>query len=125
MDVHDHRTIAQLRDLARSHARVHRTWVRYQAVLLARAGRTAPDIAVTPGCSRRAVQPWVARSNEGGPDALQERPHPGRPPRMPADGLERLEARLAEPPRPGPGTASARPAAPTSAASSSRTSASD
>jgi transposase len=108
MHVHDHLTAEQLRDLAKAHAHDHRTWVRYQAVVLAQAGRTAEGIAESLGCSRRAVQQWVARYNDGGPDALLERPHTGRPPRLPADRLDRLKARLAEPPRPDDGACALR-----------------
>jgi transposase len=103
MHVHDHLSAGQLRDLAKSHAGSRRVWARYQAVALARAGRTAEDIAEALGCSRRAVQQWVARYNAGGPDALREGRHTGRRPRMPADQLDRLKRRLAEPPRPEDG----------------------
>jgi transposase len=108
MHVHDHLTAEQLRDLARAHAGTHRTRVRYQAVALAQAGHTAEGIAEALGCCRRAVQQWVARYNRGGPDALRERPHTGRPPRLPADQLDRLELRLAEPPRPEDGVCALR-----------------
>ncbi|MBV8607766.1 MAG: helix-turn-helix domain-containing protein, partial [Singulisphaera sp.] len=46
-----------------------------QAVVLAKQGHSAPEIAQALGCSRRAVQTWVARYNQGGVPALQERPH--------------------------------------------------
>jgi transposase len=108
MHVHDHRTVEQLRDLAKAHAHVRRIWVRYQAVALAQAGRTADDIAEALGCSRRAVQSWVARYNAHGPDTLRERPHTGRPPRLPADQFDRLKLRLAEPPRPEDGVCTLR-----------------
>src|SRR3954462_3318591 len=103
MHVHDHLSAEQLRQLVKAHAQTHRTWVRYQAVALAQSGRTAEGIAEALGCSRRAVQQWVARYNDGGPDALRERPHTGRPPRLAADGVARLKLRLAEPPRPEDG----------------------
>lgn len=108
MHVHDHLTAEQLRDLAKANCRTRRTWVRYQAVALAHAGRTAEDIAEALGCSRRAIQQWVARYNAGGPDALRERAHTGRPPRLPADQLDRLKLRLAEPPRPEDGVCALR-----------------
>jgi len=108
MQVHDHLSAEQLRDLTRSHASAHRLCVRYQAVSLAHAGRTAEDIAAVLGCSRRAVQQWVARYNDGGPDALRERPHTGRPPRLPAEQVDRLKLRLAEPPRPEDGVCALR-----------------
>src|SRR5688572_18431625 len=91
MTVHDHLPPEQLRDLARAHSHSRRIWIRFQAVVLAQGGRTAPDISEALGCSRRAVQQWVARYNGGGPDALRERPHTGRPPRLPADQLDRLK----------------------------------
>jgi transposase len=108
MHVHDHLTAEQLRDLARANAHTHRTWVRYQAVALAQAGHTAEGVAEALGCSRRAVQQWVARYNGGGPDALRERPHTGRPPRLPAEQVERLKRRLDEPPRPEDGVCALR-----------------
>jgi transposase len=108
MHVHDHLTAEQLRDLSRAHVHTHRIWVRYQAVTLAQAGRPAAGIAEALGCSRRAVQQWVARYNDGGPEALRERPHTGRPPRLPADQLDRLKTRLAEPPRPEDGVCALR-----------------
>lgn len=103
MTVHDHLPPEQLRELAKGYTHSRRIWVRFQAIVLAQAGRTSPDIAEALGCSRRAVQKWVARYNEGGPDALLEQPHTGRPPRLPADQLERLKQRLDEPPRPEDG----------------------
>jgi transposase len=108
MQVHDHLGAEPLRDLAKSHAGTRRVWVRYQAVVLAHSGRTAEDIAESLGCSRRAVQQWVARYNAGGPDALLEGRHTGRRPRLPADQLDRLKARLAAPPRSGDGVCALR-----------------
>src|SRR4051794_35992713 len=108
MHVHDHLTPEQLRALAKAHSRSRRAWARYQAVVLASQGRTAVDIAGALGVSRRAVQVWVAKYNADGPDALRERPHTGRPPRLPADQLERLRRRLDEPPRPGDGACALR-----------------
>ena len=75
---------------------------------MAQAGRTAEHIAEALGCSRRAVQQWVARSNDGGPDALRERTHTGRPPRMPHEKWDRLKQRLGEPPRPEDGVCTLR-----------------
>lgn len=108
MHVHDHLNAEQLRELAKAHAGTRRIWVRYQAVALASAGRTSEDIAESLGCSRRAVQQWVARYNAAGPEALLEGRHTGRRPRMPADQLARLKARLADPPRPGDGVCALR-----------------
>jgi transposase len=100
MHVYGHLTPARLRALAKTHSQRRRIWVRFQAVVLAAQGRTAVDIAQALGVSRRAVQGWVAGYNRGGPDALRERPHTGRPRLLGADQYERLRQRLDAPPRP-------------------------
>src|SRR5947209_8493960 len=93
MYVHDHLPLEALQDLAKAVIE-KRTWVRYQAVILASQGRSAAGIASALGCSARAVQDWVARYNRGGPEALRERPHPGRPPRLAGTELARFQDRL-------------------------------
>jgi len=100
MHVHDHLTLEQLQAWAKRHSQVRRVWVRFQAVVLAGQGRTAPDIAQSLGVSRRAVQEWVATYNRGGPKALLERPHSGRPRRLASDRYDELKQRLDTPPRP-------------------------
>jgi transposase len=103
MYVQAHLTLEQLQALAKTHAGDRRTWVRYQAVSLALQGRTAVAISAALGCSRRAVQGWVARYNCGGPDALLEGAHTGRRPRLAAEHHDRLKQRLDDPPRPEDG----------------------
>jgi transposase len=71
-----------------------RTRLRAQAVVLARAGKTAPQIAAALGGARRAVQEWVARYNRGGVEALKEGRHSGKPPRLKTEQHEKLKARL-------------------------------
>ena len=93
MHVHDHLPLEELQLLARAIAE-KRVWVRYQAVILASQGRSAAGIALALGCGVRSVQVWVARYNRGGPDALLERPHPGRPPRLAGPELDRFRERL-------------------------------
>jgi transposase len=100
--VQDHHTVDELQQLAKALPR-KRVWLRFQAVILALQGRSAPDIAEALGCSRRAVQAWVARYNCGGVPALHERPHPGRPPRLAGPELRRFEERLEAGPRPEDG----------------------
>jgi transposase len=99
MRVLDHLTPEPLHDWARRHSRKRRIWVRFQAVVLARGGRTALDIAQALGVSRRSVQQGVARYNRGGPEALLERPHTGRPRRLAPDRSEELRQRLDALPR--------------------------
>jgi transposase len=55
---------------------------RLRCVALAMEGRTAPEIAVMVGLSRRTVQAWVRRYNEEGVDGLQSRPLPGQPTKL-------------------------------------------
>ena len=100
MHVHDHLTLEQLQAWAKRHSQKRRIWVRFQAVVLAGQGRTTPDIAQALGVSRRAVQEWVAKYNRGGPEALLERLHPGRPRRLAPDRYDELKQRLDAPPRP-------------------------
>jgi transposase len=59
------------------------TRLRYQMVLLAAGGRTAPQIA--PLVQRSAVAVWrvLKRYLAGGPAAAAPRPRPGRPPAAP------------------------------------------
>jgi putative transposase len=102
MYVHDHLPLDDLQRLAKD-ITSKRTWLRYQAVILAHQGGTAGDIAHALGCSPRAVQGWVAKFNQGGPQALDERPHPGRPPRLTGPELLRFEERLEAGPKPEDG----------------------
>jgi transposase len=102
MRVHDHLPLEELQHLAKAIVE-KRIWVRYQAIILASQGRSAAGIALALGCSVRSVQSWVARYNRGGPEALRERPHPGRPPRLAGPELDRFRARLEAGPTPEDG----------------------
>jgi putative transposase len=99
MHVHDHLPLDALQRLAQTITR-KRVWVRYQAVILATQGRSAAEIAQALGCSPRAVQKWIAHYNHGGPQALAERPHTGRPPRLARPELLRFQQRLEAGPTP-------------------------
>src|SRR6187402_35650 len=98
MYVHDHLPLDELQHLAKPIAQ-KRVWRRYQAVILATRGHTAAQIAQSLDCSERAVQAWVARYNQGGPEALKERPHTGRVARLAGPDLLRFEERLEAGPR--------------------------
>jgi transposase len=102
MHVHDHLPLEGLQRLAKAIPE-KRVWLRYQAIILAAQGRSAAGIALALGCSVRAVQDWVARYNRGGPEALRERPHPGRPPRLAGAELARFRERLEAGPTPEDG----------------------
>ncbi len=99
MFVTDHHTLQQLQDLAHAIPQ-KRLWRRIQAVVLAKQGRTAEDIARALGCSLRSVKNGVAQYNRGDIAALHERPRGGRPPRLDPQEYPRLRQRLDAPPRP-------------------------
>lgn len=107
MFVADHHTSEQLQELTRGLAQ-KRIWRRAQAVVLAKQGRTARDIADALGCSLKAVKNWVAQYNAGGIEALHERPRSGRPPRLDPEQYPRLKQRLGVPPRPEDGVCALR-----------------
>ena len=99
MHAHDHLPLDDLQRIAKTITR-KRVWVRYQAVILATQGRSAAAIAQALGCSGRAVQKWIARYNQGGPQALDERPHTGRRPRLTGSVLLHFQERLEAGPQP-------------------------
>src|SRR4051794_59158 len=102
MDVAARDSMDRLQEHAKG-CRNTRTWPRIQAVIPAKQGDTAPEIARVLGVSRRAVQAWVAAYNHGGPEGLLDRPHPGRAPIPPRDREARLLERIDAPPRPEDG----------------------
>ena len=93
MHVEAHEPVEELRRHAKSQ-RDARVRIRLQAVVLAREGKTAPDIAASLGAARRPVQEWVARYNRRGVEGLRDGAHTGRPPRLAADRYDQLKARL-------------------------------
>jgi transposase len=102
MHIEDHDPLERLQEAARR-CRGTRTGPRVQAIILAKQGDTAPEIARALGFSRRAVQARVAAYNRGGLGALPDRPHPGRSPTLPHDQEARSLERVEAPPHPGDG----------------------
>jgi transposase len=102
MHVQDRDSMERLQEMAKPF-RNTRTWPRLRAVILAKQGDTAREIARALCCSRRAVQAWVAAYNRGGLEALPDRPHPGRTPLLPHDQEVRFLERIEAPPRPEDG----------------------
>src|SRR3954466_4498529 len=102
MHIEDRDPLDRLQEAARGY-RNTRTWPRVQAVLLAKQGDSAAQIARALGVSRRAVQAWVAAYNRAGLGALPDRPHPGRAPILPRDQEARFLERIDAPPRPEDG----------------------
>ncbi|UCD30412.1 MAG: winged helix-turn-helix domain-containing protein [Planctomycetota bacterium] len=72
MHVANHHTIAELKRLIQS-ASDARQLLRLQVVLLAKQGRTAPQIAESLFVSRRNLQDWVYRYNAHGLEGLKDR----------------------------------------------------
>src|SRR4051812_44462473 len=107
MVVQEYHSLEELQQLSKAIVK-RRIWLRYQAVVLAKQGHSAPAIAQILGSSRRAVQGWVARYNQGGVAALQERPHTGRPPRLAGPDLQRFRERLEAGPKPEDGVCTLR-----------------
>jgi transposase len=102
MFVENHQTLEELQRLTKALTN-RRIWLRHQAVVLAKQGSAAAASARALGCSRRAVQIWIARYNQGGVAALQERPHTGRPPRLAEADVPRFRERLEAGPTPADG----------------------
>jgi transposase len=99
--------LERLHEAARQ-CRKTRTWARVQAVVLAKQGDTAPEIARALGVSRRAVQTSVAAYNRGGLERLPDRTHPGRAPILPRVEEGRFLERIDAPPRPEDGACTLR-----------------
>jgi transposase len=107
MHVEDRDSPERLQEEARQRRNTP-AWTRVQAIVLAKRGETAGRIAVSLGCSRRAVQTWVTAYNGGGLDALKDRPRPGRAPILPRHEEGRFLERIDAPPRPEDGVCTLR-----------------
>jgi transposase len=81
---------------------------RWRAVLLALGGTDAPTIARMLGRARRSVQDWCYAYRDGGVDAVQPEPRPGRRPKLPREREAELVARLDAGPRPEDGVCTLR-----------------
>jgi len=81
---------------------------RYRAVLLALDGNEAVEIAQALGRARRSVQDWAYAYRDGGIEAIQPRPRPGRPPKLPRNREAQLRQRLDAGPRPQDGVCTLR-----------------
>lgn len=93
MHVEDHVPLAELKRLARFE-RDAKLSKRYQIIVLAIEGYTAPAIARSLGLSRRPCQQWVRRFNEEGLAGLDEKPGRGRPPLLTPEEQTRLKDRI-------------------------------
>jgi transposase len=76
---------------------------RWRAVLMALDGEEAVAIARALGRARRSVQDWAYAYRDGGVDAIQPEPRPGRTPKLPREREPELVARLDAGPQPSDG----------------------
>jgi transposase len=81
---------------------------RYRAVLLALDGKEALAIAQALGRARRSVQDWAYSYRDGGIDAIQPAPRPGRTPKLPREREAQLRQRLDAGARPQDGVCTLR-----------------
>ena len=101
MHVEAYESLEELRALMKGKMRV-RDHRRIHAVVLAREGKTAPEIAGQLACGRRPVQRWIERYNKGGGVAgLAEGKRGGRPARLRPEQESALGVRLEAGPQPG------------------------
>lgn len=104
-----HQPVEDLKRLAKAQKSA-RVRIRMQAVVLAREGKTAVQIAAALGAARRPVQEWVARYNRDGVAGLSEGRHSGKPPRLKRDDEQKLKDRLDAGPLPSDGVCTLRAA---------------
>jgi transposase len=76
---------------------------RWRAVLMALDGGEAIEIARALGRARRSVQDWAYAYRDGGIDAVQPKPRPGRTPKLPRDRESEFMNRLDAGPLPSDG----------------------
>jgi len=97
MDVKTHHTSNQLLKMYKieSNPRLAR---RIHGVYLANRGHTCPEIMQIIGASRRAIQQWVQKYNNGGIEALKDKPRPGKPTTLPRHKEQQFCRRIASGP---------------------------
>ena len=93
MHIEPHHTAEEIQQLA-ARQTTPRLWRRFRAIILAAAGQSAAKIAAALGCTPRAVQKWARRYNDGGADALADRPGRGGKPRLDPAEHDRLRERI-------------------------------
>jgi transposase len=81
---------------------------RWRAVLMALEDEEAVEIAWALGRSRRSVQDWAYAYRDGGIDAIQPKPRPGRTPKLPREREPELMARIDAGPLPSDGVCTLR-----------------
>lgn len=107
MHVMDHHSLEELERRARreKNAKVR---IRLQALILAKRGWTAPQIAPELSSSRRRVQAWIARYNADALPGLAPRKQSGQPPHLPRESEQAFRERIEQGPRPQDGVCTLR-----------------
>ena len=97
MNVKTHQASDQLLKMykAESNPRLAR---RIHGVYLANKGHTCPEIMQIIGASRRAIQQWVQKYNDGGIEALKDKPRPGKPTTLPRHMEQKFCRRISQGP---------------------------
>jgi transposase len=90
---------SELKELFRKEKDI-RLAIRIRAVYLGLMGKTAPEIAVLLGYSRRTVQNWIHAYNQKGLEGLQDTPGRGTSCKLNYDQLQWLRQRIEEGPTP-------------------------
>jgi len=102
MHIEPHHSAEELQRLV-ARQTAPRLWRRFRAIILAAGGQSAAKIAAALGCTPRAVQKWTRRYNDGGADALADRPGRGAKPRLDPAEHARLRDRIEAGPTPDDG----------------------
>jgi transposase len=102
MHIEPHHTLEELQGLV-ARQTTPRLWRRFRGIVLAASGLSAAKIAAALGCTPRAIQKWARRYNDGGADALTDRPGRGGEPRLDPAEHDRLRARIEAGPTPEDG----------------------
>ena len=85
-----------------------RVGVRIRAIRSIRMGSTVPETAHEHGICSRALLNWVHRYNHEGVAGLNDRPIPGKPPKLAVEEHEAFKNRILAGPRPEEGLAAYR-----------------
>lgn len=85
-----------------------RVAVRIRAIRSMRLGKTVPEAAQEHGISPRALLNWVHHYNHGGLTGLNDRPIPGKPPKLAIEQHDSFKQRVLAGPSPEEGMAAYR-----------------
>ena len=97
MNVKLHHTSSQLLKMYKTESNL-RLARRIHGIYLAYKGHTCPEIMKIIGASRRTIQQWVQKYNDGGIEELKDKPRPGQPTKLPRDMEKQFCQRIASGP---------------------------